>query len=250
MQRHHFTGRVGDKRRLPRQHLVQDDAQRVDVGLVLNLAGPFPLLGSHVQRRPHRHADLRLYQRRAQTLLLGDLGDAKVQDLGLLARRIVQVADNDDVVGLQIAVDDALAMRGGQGLGNLPSQLQRVVYFQATPKLGDTLRQRVSIEIVHHDVGAAVGQSIKLKDVYDARVLHDVRSSGLVEEAHGHLWIFREIRMQHFDRCSAANVLVYDLEDDAHAAFSEFAHYAIVTDSLVDHATTLWLVPRGRAAAS
>ena len=51
----------------------------------------------------------------------GGSGEAEVEDLG------DALGGDDDVTGLQVAVDDAFVVRGFQGLGDLPGDLERFV---------------------------------------------------------------------------------------------------------------------------
>ena len=45
---------------------------------------------------------------------VGELRDAEVEELGALTERRVRIGDQEDVVGLEVAVNDALGVRGGQ----------------------------------------------------------------------------------------------------------------------------------------
>src|SRR5205085_7243668 len=93
--RRQLTGERG----LAVQQLVKDHAERVDVGArVDGLA--LHLLWPHVRRRADHAAC------RGQALLVVDeLGDSEVEDL-----RLASVGD-EDVVGLDVAVDDAEVVR-------------------------------------------------------------------------------------------------------------------------------------------
>ena len=97
-------GPVAEQRVLAAEALVQGQRQGVDVG-----GGPGPqpvgLLGRHVGERPEHVAGA------GQGPLAGDPGDAEVDELRLAAR------GDQDVLGLDVAVDDAVAVgvreRGG-----------------------------------------------------------------------------------------------------------------------------------------
>ena len=54
----HAHRRFTMERRLAGKHMVTGDAERIDVATVIELFS-VDLFGTHVQRRPHRHADLR-----------------------------------------------------------------------------------------------------------------------------------------------------------------------------------------------
>ena len=98
------------------------------------------LFGRHVGRRPEDHAALRRggAQRRCISGVrdrASHLGQPEVQDLGVAARA------DEDVCGLDIAVNDARAVRGIQRIGDLDAKGQHRVHLQpAMP--GDCLLQR------------------------------------------------------------------------------------------------------------
>ena len=124
------------------EQLLQQDAERVDVARRRRLLA-LRLLGAHVvdgagdaadgerQRGAgaggaadadggafaggrHRHRPLQLGLR----LLLVTVGDAEVEDLGL------PLGGEDDVLGLEVAVDDAEAVRRGDGRQQLLGELE------------------------------------------------------------------------------------------------------------------------------
>jgi hypothetical protein len=99
------------ERRPSGEHLEEDAAERVDIGAVIDLAGAAALLGRHVRRRSDHQAAVRLLRRR---LVPEQLGDAEVEHDGALAALHLLVADEHDVIGLEIAVDDAARVGGGQ----------------------------------------------------------------------------------------------------------------------------------------
>jgi hypothetical protein len=114
---------------------------------------PSALLGRHVVRRPDDRAGRGL----GQAAGVGqELGDAEVEELHPLAGDHLGIRDQEDVVGLEVAVDDAGAMGGAQRGRDLPRHHQRRVQGQASDP-GQPGRQRLALEQLHHDVGRAVG---------------------------------------------------------------------------------------------
>ena len=92
------------------KHLVGDHAKRVEIGPGIGGGIRRGLLRRHVewcaQRDANRGESLVLHRRRDR------LGDAEIGDLGL-------VLGQEDVVGLDVAMDDAVPVSVGQRSGHL-----------------------------------------------------------------------------------------------------------------------------------
>jgi hypothetical protein len=102
-------GRRADERRLPGQHLVQHAAERVDVAPSVERPLAHGLLGAHVHRRPQRQPGLR--QPPLGARLAHRAGDPEVGEQH-------PVALEQDVLGLDVAVDDSLRVRVGERAGD------------------------------------------------------------------------------------------------------------------------------------
>ena len=102
---------VAVERHRPGEHLVEDDADRVDVGLRADRVA-LRLLGREVLRGAQDRPRLR-HVRRARP------GDAEVGDL----RAVLGV--DDDVVRLEVAVDDPALVREARGAQDLDRQVDR-----------------------------------------------------------------------------------------------------------------------------
>ena len=114
-----------------RQHLVEHDAERPDVG-ARSTALPLRLLGRHVRRRAEDDAQLRrraarqrrrVQRRPRSTRPAGSIALARPKSSTLT----VPSGADLDVGGLQVAMDDALLVRGFERLGDLPRDRQRLV---------------------------------------------------------------------------------------------------------------------------
>jgi hypothetical protein len=128
-------------RPLPRQHLEQQDAQRVDIrggrhGLALRLFGA-RVFGRHHLRPGHRPRGVGRIVGRQQ------LGDAEVEQ----AWRAV--GGHQDVAGLQVAMDDQVAMGILHGIADLSEQLQALAH--AEPLLLTVDVDGHAIDGVHDD---------------------------------------------------------------------------------------------------
>ena len=120
---HHLDGRLALERLQARHHLEEHRAEREDVGAGVDLA-PLELLGRHVVEGSHHRALSRQGRAlglgcRRPVLLHDGPGQAEVEQMSARARQ-------DDVAGLQVAVDDAGPMGGREGFGDLDAVLQRV----------------------------------------------------------------------------------------------------------------------------
>ncbi len=131
------------------QELVEDRAEGEDVAALVDRASGH-LLGRHVRRRAEDLPFLRQSQGRrvsadgrGEAVAVDQLGQAEVDDLG------VALAGDEDVVGLEVAVDDPRPVRLGQAVGDLghhldaPPQRQRGL---------DGLAQRRAVDELHGDV--------------------------------------------------------------------------------------------------
>lgn len=78
-------------------------------------------------------------------------------------------------------MDDAALVDGGQDRGQLVAQVQRLGLGQLAAPL-EPQAQRLALQVLHHQVGAAARHLAELEDLHQARVLDQVDRSRLVEE--------------------------------------------------------------------
>ena len=116
--RHRLGVRVSLERLLAREQLVEDRPEREDVRAVIDRES-LHLFGRHVARGPHDRAGLRVARARWRARLLAgsdgldSLRQAEVEDLQ------VAVPGDEEVLGLQVPMDDALLVGSREALGNL-----------------------------------------------------------------------------------------------------------------------------------
>ena len=157
------------------------------------------------------------------------LGDAEVEQLDALTAADLGVGDQEDVVGLEIAMDDADPVRGAQRRGDLPRDAcgdQRGELSEAL----ESRAERFALEELHDDVRVARGREPEVVDLDDARVADRRRGARLVEEALHDPGIARELREQHLHRRQPTERRVYRLVDDAHAAPPDLAPHCVAAD--------------------
>jgi hypothetical protein len=199
------------------QELVHHDPQRVDVRAPVDGRGVAArLLGAHVGERAHQRAHVRLQGRRAR-LVVGQARHAEVEDLGLAICR------DQDVAGLEVAVDHALLVRVVDGVGDARREIEALAHGGRAPR-GPGV-EALALDVLHGDVRqhALVGRvGADLVDLRDARVVQARQDLGLLLEAvqrarreHG--------RVDHLERHGARGPLLLRQEDHAHPALAELA---------------------------
>src|SRR5262249_34952385 len=135
----------------------------------------------------------------------------------------------DDVVGLEIAVYDAALVRRAQRVGDLQRDRQRALRLQR--RLGaDQLRQRRARQVlpdeVHQLLATAPGlQDAEVDDVDDVRVADVVDRLGFVEEPSGHFLVGRELRVEDLQRYLLADRRVLRQVDRTHASLAQLLGY-------------------------
>ncbi len=198
------------------EHLVDDGAEREDVGALVDLvvlAGR--LLGRHVLRRAEQRGLLRLDGLRA-----ADLGDAEVEDLRDIDDAVLDLLRHEeDVLRLEVAVDDAFAVRGGERAADLAEDRHHAVERERAGL--EVLRERRALEVLEHEVGRAVGHHVVVGDADDVRMAEPGGDLGLALEAAQDLFA-GEVGVQELDRdLLAGQPAMRRQEDRAHAATAD-----------------------------
>ena len=202
------------ERALAREHLVQDRSERKDVRAVIDGESPH-LLGRHVAQRPQHHAGLRvggtcrpagLVVRRNH---LDPLREAEVQDLEM------PVLVDEQVLGLQVPVDDALLVGGGEAPGNLDRVVDRLLRREG-PRL-EFLAQRFAFQKLHDGIGDAVLRP-EVEDREDVRMRERRDRLRLALEPGQRLGIGRDGERQDLDRHVPVELLIPSPVHLSHAA--------------------------------
>ena len=178
------------------QHFIEDAAERIDVGADIR-GFAFALFRRHIGRRADHHAAAG----ERVVSFPGRQSEVENLDAGL---------DEHDVAGLEIAVNDPMFVRLGQGGGDLRGVAERLVERQRAilQPGGD----RVALEQFHHQVvGADV---VKRADV---GVIQRRNRARLALEAGA------ELLVGELDGDGAAEARVDGAKDFAHAALAELA---------------------------
>jgi hypothetical protein len=157
----------------------------------------------------------------------GQLGETKVEDLSS------PPLGEENIGGLDVAVDDAFGVGGIERVGDLDGKLQKLVEWDRTR--GKPLLQRLPRHELHGDEVLAV----VLTDVVngaDVRVVQGGGGTGFAAEAFKRLGIAGKIVGEEFESNMAAETDVFGLVNHAHATAAQFLEDAVVADGFADHA--------------
>ncbi len=154
-------------------------------------------------------------------------GDPEVRDAG------AAVLVDEDVLRLQVAVDDPLAMGEARCAQDLAGEVDRVL--GGHPTLDELLQLR-PVDVLHRDE-VGVAELAAIEDADDVRVLEAGRGLGLAAEALDELLVLREAVVQHLDRDVAIEFVVVRQPDVGHASRAELVldHVALVDHGPLAH---------------
>jgi hypothetical protein len=165
-----LDGARGLEREPPRQHPVEDDPERIDIGCGSNRFA-LRLLGRHVRGRTHQGAGVR------EGVRAGHTGDAEVGDLG--AALLVE----HDVRRLQITVDQAPVMRVREPRCDLAGDSVALCVVQRPPR-GEPVFQRAAGKVLEDHVPPSVCAPV-VEEPADVRMGERRDCLGLALEALG-----------------------------------------------------------------
>ncbi len=207
--------RVGTERRVAEQQLVDDAAQRVHVGRGVGGAAQRPL-GGQVEAG----ADDVAGRGQRGRGVVDELGDAEVADLDRTLRVQHQVAR------LDVAVDDALAVRGGQpggGLAGDPGDLLGVDAFLG----GQQVSEALPLDQLHHEEEPVLPRP-EVEHGHQMRMAQPGGGLRLQPEAGGRRGV-RLITQQQLHGHGTAQDLVRGAPHLAHAATTDGGYQSVPT---------------------
>ncbi len=207
---------------LPGERLVHHDAGGVHVGARVELE-PADLLRAHVVRRAAHEPG----RGELRVVLRLQLRDAEVEHLYVLATRAQRL--DEDVLGLEVAVDDAGRMRVVERGKRLAEQLCDARGRQR-PLVAHDLRERAAAQHLHDDVQGAGRGLPEVEDGDRVRVVQAAGGARLVLEAlRGHR-VRGNLRVEHFDRDLRVEAEVHAAVDAAHCAHADQLEQLVLTD--------------------
>ena len=202
-----------------REHLVKHRAQREDVralvgGQLLHLLGRHVADGSEAMARvgAGRYGGARAPFRTHQ------LGEPEVEDLD------PTVAADEEVLRLDVAMDDALLVRGGQTACDLHGVVQRLARRQSGAAQ-DRAKRRPLQQLRDQVGGPVLGADVV--DGEHVGVIQGAGGAGFLREAAQALFVPGERRRQHLERDLAAQSRVARAVDLAHASRAEGVEHLV-----------------------
>ena len=139
---------------------------------------------------------------------------------------------DENICGLDVAVDDAFGVGGIECVGDLISYIEDLIERHGAA--GDAMFQRLAVEVFHGDEPLAV-VFVDFVDGADVGMIQRGGGLGFAFETGQGLRIFGYIVRQEFQGDEAVKFGVFGFVDYAHAAAAEFFDDAVMRDGLADH---------------
>jgi hypothetical protein len=217
--------RLSAERLAPGERLVEDHAERPQIGACIDVARRAHLLGRHVDRRAHGHGGSgEPGGLAALTLRCSELRDAEVEHLE--AGQSAAVLGDEQVGRLEIAVDDASGVRFGQRLERLHGVAHHLARRHRA-RASEHGAEIFAVEVLHHQIGLAAIEAPHLVDPHHVLALQSGRGASLAHEALDRLAALRHGRKQELDRPRRTELQVRGGDHHAHAAHSEDPLHAV-----------------------
>src|SRR5271155_201954 len=153
------------------------------------------------------------------------LRQSEVEDFGVPAHGY------ENIGGLDVAMHDALRVRGIESVGNFDGEFQRFIFRQGLA--GDAVLERLAVQELHDDERALV-LFADFVDGADIRVIECGGGSGFALETFQRRPISGEIIGQEFQRYEALQFGVFRFIDYAHPATAQLFQDAVMGDGAAD----------------
>ncbi len=222
---------------VPREGLVEHDAQRPDVGPLIDGLLAAGLLGRHVERRADDGAGLgeRPLPLLRPHLAGHDLGDAEVQHL---EQPLPAVAlRQEEVRRLDVAVEDALRVGLLQAQARLHADAQGEPLGEGAEPREEALHVLADQELHGEERRAGSLVPPRVEDLHDVLGLDDARGPRLLLEAAHRARIVAQVAGDHLEGDALARPVVARLVHGAHPALAQAADDGVLaSDDLSSHA--------------
>src|SRR6266487_182930 len=199
----HQLDRIGaGERRCSCEHLIKDDAKRVDVRRRGRRAARAPL-GSDIGGAADERAGC------GEPVVFGAERDPEVDELHALL-------PEDDVAWLDVPVEDAGLVRGVQAFGDLRRDFRRV-RSRYPARAGEQSLERLAADEFHHGEGTAVVFPVVV-DAAETGVSKPCEHASLTAESCPRVRITVDLQHEHLDGDLAAKHRVYGAPYGPHPA--------------------------------
>lgn len=128
-------------------------------------------------------------------------------------------------------MNDLFGVCSRERVGKLPADVEDIRKRQETALFGQATGQGLAFEELHHQIGRAVGKLAKVRDLDEARMVHQIDRSRLIEKTVHELGRACEKGMEHFDGNDTRDALVLCSINDSHAALAELLEDAVWTNA-------------------
>ena len=214
----------GEERRAPREQLVEHRAEGVDVRALVELAE----VRGELLRRHVRHGAAHAAARADGAQVAGVVAAALERDAPVHHVDLAVAADHH-VARLEIQVQHAAAVREVDGLAHLEEHAQQALEARAVGLCGDAAAheggERVALDELHHEEGAARRVDVDVVDGHDVRVVEAAGDVRFGDEERDLVDARRQRRVQHLDGDAASHRVVEHVEHGAHAAGGDLASH-------------------------
>ena len=157
--------------------------------------------------------------------LRGVFGEAEVENFCLAAR------SDEDIRGLDIAMNDAAGMSGVERIGNLNREIEE--RGKRNRAAADSFAERLAFEQLHDEKWAAI-RFAYVEERADAGMIQRGDGARFALKAFERGGIVSEFAGEKFQRDEAAETNIFGAEDLAHAAAAERFDDAIMRECLAD----------------
>ena len=233
-----YRGGVAAEGRAAGGHFVENGAEAENIGAGVEIFAA-SLLGRHVDDCSDgraRAGDHRFVLRKGVDAgggahglvgagLCGVFGEAEIENFCLAAR------SDEDIRGLDIAMNYAAGMSGVERVGNLNGEIEE--RGKSNWAAADSLAERLAFEKLHDEKRAAI-RFAYIEERADAGMIERGDGAGFALKAFEHGGIVSEFAGEKFQRDEAAETDVFGAEDLAHAAAAERFDDAIMRECLAD----------------
>jgi hypothetical protein len=236
--------RGAGERQLSRQHLEQHDAQREDVGAMVDTLAA-GLLRREICSGPRRDTGRRVMQWRCRG---GGLpgggarrpcGQTEIEDFGLLFRR------DDDVLARDIAVDETVGVSLGEGVGDLRSEIDGAAGMER-PSADDVLQRAARNELAGQEQPVLILAGLVERG--NVRMGQGRRGTRVMEKPLAAIRIVGDAGREHFDRHGTTDAGVASAVHLAQAADADLVEDPVVPERF-EHRSNVGSAPhRGTPA--